>query len=40
MNGRSLNHAKKLAEIYGIPVGLHFNLTEGLPCSGKMFKDR
>ena len=35
MNGRFLHHASSLTMQHGIPVGLHFNLTEGIPISGK-----
>ena len=35
MNGRFLHHAAALTMQHGIPVGLHFNLTEGIPISGK-----
>jgi len=33
MNGRFLHHASSLTMQHGIPVGLHFNLTEGIPIS-------
>ena len=35
MNARYVHHAKSLAMESKIPVGLHFNLTEGNPISGK-----
>ena len=36
MNGKFTAHALRLAAQCSIPVGLHFNLTEGKPISGEL----